>query len=122
MPLTTRRYLVIITNWLPVAISQSHKYRVFMAKKSNRSRPKQTAKKPTTAKVETVEPATVESLPPVVPEAKPVTRPRRSQPTAERMEDEYAYIVGDLRRVLILAAIMFALLIAANLILSRMVF
>jgi hypothetical protein len=36
----------------------------------------------------------------------------------ERLEDEYGYITGDLRRVFILAAAMFALLIALNLVLG----
>lgn len=35
----------------------------------------------------------------------------------EELREEYAYVLRDLRQVLILAAIMFALLIAANLIL-----
>jgi hypothetical protein len=42
----------------------------------------------------------------------------RSQVAAERIEEEYAYIIGDLRRVLILAAAMFALLIAVNVIIA----
>jgi hypothetical protein len=42
----------------------------------------------------------------------------RSQMAAERLEDEYGYITGDLRRVFILAAAMFALLIVLNLILG----
>ena len=40
----------------------------------------------------------------------------RSQAAAERIEDEYAYITDDLRRVFILAALMFALLIVVNLV------
>jgi hypothetical protein len=93
-----------------------------MAKKPNRSRPKQTTKKATVAKVDPIE--TVVEEPPVPEPPKPVlsARPKRAQAAAERLEDEYAYIVGDLRRVLILAAVMFILLIAANLILSRMAF
>lgn len=43
----------------------------------------------------------------------------RSQAASERLEDEYAYIVGDLRRVFILAGVMFALLIVLNVVLSR---
>jgi len=38
--------------------------------------------------------------------------------SAEQFHLEYAYVVKDLRRVLVLAAIMFALLIAANLLLQ----
>lgn len=41
----------------------------------------------------------------------------RSQVAAERIEDEYSHITEDLRRVFILAAAMFALLIALNIIL-----
>lgn len=43
----------------------------------------------------------------------------RSQLASERIEDEYAYITDDLRRVFILAAIMFALLIVLNIILGQ---
>lgn len=39
-------------------------------------------------------------------------------PSSEQFRLEYAYVVKDLRRVLILAALMFALLIALNLILQ----
>ena len=38
--------------------------------------------------------------------------------TTDQFQLEYAYVVKDLRRVLILAAIMFALLIALNLLLQ----
>jgi hypothetical protein len=38
--------------------------------------------------------------------------------TTDQFRQEYAYVVKDLRRVLILAAIMFALLIALNLLLQ----
>lgn len=37
--------------------------------------------------------------------------------TQEQLEEEYAYVIKDLRQILILALIMFALLIALNLIL-----
>ncbi len=40
------------------------------------------------------------------------------QSTTDQFRQEYAYVVKDLRRVLILAAIMFALLIALNLLLQ----
>ena len=36
--------------------------------------------------------------------------------TTEELEDEYAYVIRDLRQILILAVIMFALLIGLNLI------
>ena len=42
--------------------------------------------------------------------------PRRIS-TAEELEEEYAYVLRDLRHILILAAVMFALLIGLNLIL-----
>lgn len=60
----------------------------------------------------------------VEPLAEPEVRPRkftkasRSQIAAERIEDEYAYIVGDLRQVFLLAAALFALLIILNVIFS----
>ena len=38
--------------------------------------------------------------------------------TAEQFHQEYAYVVKDLRRVLVLAAIMFTLLIVINLLLQ----
>lgn len=38
-------------------------------------------------------------------------------PATEQLREEYAYVLKDLRRVFILAAIMFLLLIALNLIL-----
>lgn len=42
----------------------------------------------------------------------------KSQNAQEAFEAEYAYVLNDLRWVFILAAIMFALLIALNLILT----
>lgn len=93
-----------------------------MAKKPNRSRPKQTTKKPAAVIPEPVEEAVAESPEPIVMKAVPAAKLKRAQATPERLEDEYAYIVGDLRRVLILAAVMFILLIAANVILSRVAF
>lgn len=39
-----------------------------------------------------------------------------TDPTAEEFEQEYSYVLKDLRRVFILAAVMFVLLIALNLI------
>lgn len=42
----------------------------------------------------------------------------RSQAAAERIEDEYSYITGDLRRVFILAGFIFGLLIVLNLVLG----
>ncbi|MBX7253266.1 MAG: hypothetical protein K1X50_14895 [Candidatus Promineofilum sp.] len=95
-----------------------------MAKKTNRPKAKSTAK-PTKSAVTPVN-SDIESAPldttPAAPAAPAAPRtPRapkisRSQAAAERLEDEYAYITGDLRRVFILAALMFALLIVANLV------
>lgn len=50
-----------------------------------------------------------------------VRRPRTSTATShitdeEELREEYAYVLRDLRRVFILAGVMFALLIALNLI------
>lgn len=88
-----------------------------MAKNSKRSKVKTATKtQPNPAapdpEIEVVAPAT---------ETRPKTpKLTRSQAAAERIEDEYAYIIDDLRRVFILAAVLFALLIALNVILSRM--
>jgi hypothetical protein len=84
-----------------------------MAKKSNRAKTK-SQNRPAPR------PAVVESQPeqaaPPPAEPRPARTPKmsRSQAAAERIEDEYAYIVKDLRRVFILAAAMFLLLIALN--------
>lgn len=91
-----------------------------MAKKSNRSKTKAAAKPAVIEAPITSEPEPVTTPPlpsePRVPRAPKLTR---SQIAAERIEDEYAYITGDLRRVFILAAAMFALLIVLNIVLSR---
>lgn len=42
----------------------------------------------------------------------------RQEATAQQLEVEYSYIVKDLRRVFIIAGIMFGLLIAANVVLG----
>ena len=95
-----------------------------MAKKTNRPKAKTTAKtaKSTVAPVKSEVDAAPLGAPPAAPAAPAAPRPprapkiSRSQAAAERLEDEYAYITGDLRRVFILAALMFALLIVANLV------
>lgn len=46
--------------------------------------------------------------------AEPKIKRTRREIAAAQLEEQYAYIVDDLRRVLILAAIMFGLLIAVN--------
>ena len=91
-----------------------------MAKKSNRQKSKTTprpAAKPVEIATEVEEVTTTAAAEPRAAKAPKLSR---SQAAAERIEDEYAYILGDLRRVLILAAIMFALLIVLNIVLSRM--
>lgn len=88
-----------------------------MAKKSNRPKSK-TATRPA------AKPVVIESEPEVAPPAPAEPRaakaPKlsRSQVAAERIEDEYSFIVGDLRRVIILAVAMFALLVILNVVLS----
>lgn len=91
-----------------------------MAKKTNRPKAKPAAKP---AVKEAAIPGEIEEVaPPPAAEARAPKAPKlsRSQVAAERIEDEYAYITGDLRRVFILAAAMFALLIVLNVILTLM--
>ena len=85
-----------------------------MAKKTTRStKPKTTAKQ---ANQPIVEPQSnqADAAPGFPPRAPRAPKLSRSQAASERLEDEYGYITGDLRRVFILAAAMFALLIALN--------
>lgn len=42
-------------------------------------------------------------------------RGRQKQVSIEELQDEYSYVLKDLRRIFVLAGIMFVLLIAANL-------
>ena len=82
-----------------------------MAKKSNRPKAKPAARpvaKPEIIEAEEVAPPAAE------PRAAKTPKLSRSQAASERLEDEYGYITGDLRRGFILAAAMFALLIALN--------
>ena len=92
-----------------------------MAKKTNKQKSKSTPR-PAARPIE-VAPEVDETpvVPPAAAEPRAAKAPKlsRSQAAAERIEDEYAYILGDLRRVFILAAAMFALLIVLNIILSR---
>lgn len=91
-----------------------------MSKKKNRPKAK-VASKPVEVEVSTTRPAEEAAPPPPTTEQRVPRAPKlsRSQIAAERIEDEYAYITGDLRRVFILAAVMFALLIVLNIVLSR---
>ena len=91
-----------------------------MAKKSNRPKARPTTKpaRPDAAPIESVvETPPVESAAPRAPRPPKLSR---SQAAAGRIEDEYSFIVGDLRRVFILAAAMFALLIIINVVLGLM--
>jgi hypothetical protein len=91
-----------------------------MAKKNNRPKTKSAAKP---VPNEPATPQIIEEAAPLPAESAPrVSRaPKlsRSQAAAERIEDEYAYIAGDLRRVLLLAAAIFALLIVLNIVLGQ---
>ncbi|MBP6015254.1 MAG: hypothetical protein KA586_00895 [Candidatus Promineofilum sp.] len=93
-----------------------------MTKKSNRPKAKSSAK--TTAKAKTNDIVTTEVIPappPLPSPSRPSRTPKlsRSQIAAERIEDEYAYIADDLRRVFLLALAIFALLIVLNIVISR---
>ena len=92
-----------------------------MTKKSNRPKSKAAPKPAVKVAPITSEPEML-ATPPPAPEPRVPRAPKlsRSQIAAERIEDEYAYITGDLRRVFILAAAMFALLIVLNIILGQM--
>lgn len=90
-----------------------------MAKKSNRPKAKP-ATRPA-AKPEMIVTDPEEIAPPPAPEPRAPKAPAkstRSKAAAERIEDEYGFIVGDLRRVFLLALAMFALLIIINIVLS----
>ena len=85
-----------------------------MAKKTTRSaKSKTTAKQANQPIVEVLSNEAYASpgLPPRPPRPPKLNR---SQAASERLEDEYGFIAGDLWRVFILAAAMFALLIALN--------
>ena len=88
-----------------------------MAKKSNRPKSKPAARPAATPDI--IDTETAEAPPPAA-EARAAKAPKlsRSQAAAERIEDEYGFIVGDLRRVVLLALAMFALLIILNIVLS----
>lgn len=86
-----------------------------MAKKSTRIRKarRQAAQAQiTTEEVEETAAVVAEEVAPAP--ARPTRRSPR-QRTTESLEEEYSYVVNDLRRVFILAGIMFALLILVNL-------
>jgi hypothetical protein len=93
---------------------------VIMAKKNNRPKAKPAAKP---VPNEPAAPQIIEETAPLPAESAPrvprAPKLSRSQAAAERIEDEYAYITGDLRRVLLLAAAIFALLIVLNIVLGQ---
>jgi hypothetical protein len=78
-----------------------------MAKKVRRVKKKRTQKRQTAPQSEEAAPARAAE-----------SSRETSTSTTDQFRQEYAYVVKDLRRVLILAAIMFALLIALNLLLQ----
>lgn len=88
--------------------------------KSKRSKSKQAARQAPKPQPE-AEPV-IEAEPERAAEPRPGRTPKmtRSRAAAERIEDEYAYITKDLRRVFILAAAMFGLLIVLNIILTQL--
>ncbi len=89
-----------------------------MAKKTTRSgKPKTTAKQANQPIFE-VQSNEADAVPRATPRAPRPAKQSRSQAASERLEDEYSFISGDLRRVFILAAVMFTLLIALNVIFS----
>jgi len=95
-----------------------------MAKKTNRPKSKSTARPAAKqAAIEKASPPPAEALtetpvvtPPGPPRALRPVKQSRSQIAAEQLEEQYSFITGDLRRVFILAAAMFTLLIVANLV------
>lgn len=87
-----------------------------MAKKTNRPKPKTPPRPPQSAAepLDTVAESPAAEVAPAAPRAPRPAKQTRSQAASERLEDEYGYISGDLRRVFILAAAMFVLLIVLN--------
>jgi hypothetical protein len=97
-----------------------------MAKKRNRRTPKSTVsgRRPPGQRTPTPEeatPAAGEKLAtrPARTTARESATQTRKEATAAQLAEDYGYVAKDLRRLLLLAALMFALLIALNLILSR---
>lgn len=93
-----------------------------MAKKKRRSTSTTTPRRQATkSEIPNVDPLEMAAPPkPAAPAPRPAPKLTRQQAATERLEDEYAYVIRDLRRVFILAAIMFGLLIALNLLLGRL--
>jgi hypothetical protein len=91
-----------------------------MAKKSNRSKSTatSTAVKQTATSVEQAD-VTPSAAPAAETRLQKSQRSSRSQ-ASEKLEDTYAYIVKDLRRVFILGGAMFTLLIILNIALGML--
>ena len=87
-----------------------------MAKKTKRPQAKPAAKTAKTAAPLPIIDSAPVATPSEAPRVPRTPKVSRSQAAAERLEDEYSYITGDLRRVFLLAAAMFALLIVVNLV------
>lgn len=87
-----------------------------MAKKNNPKRKSTTKATPKPAIIEEPEPQAEAVVEARAPRA---SRETRARSEAKKLEDEYGFIIDDLRRVFILAAAMFALLIALNLVLAQ---
>ena len=90
-----------------------------MAKKSNRPKSKAAATSAAKPPIVDTPPAgeatnTSATTTSDAPRAPRPIKQSRSQVASEQLEEQYAYITGDLRRVFILAAVMFALLIGLN--------
>ena len=85
-----------------------------MAKKTTRSAKSKTTAKQANQPIVEVQSNEADASPGLPPRAPRPPKLNRSQAASERLEDEYGFIAGDLWRVFILAAVMFALLIALN--------
>lgn len=90
-----------------------------MAKKVRRAKKKRTVDETAVTPISEVQ-ASSETTADAAPKLKTRSQKRvaKKQATVEDFRQEYAYVGQDLRRVLILSAAMFALLIALNLILQ----
>ncbi len=86
-----------------------------MAKSKSRSKANR-ARKKAIAGGEVIADVPVDEDGTSAPKARKTPKLTRQEATAQQLEVEYAYIVKDLRRVFIIAGMMFGLLIAANLV------
>ncbi len=86
-----------------------------MTKSKSRSKANR-ARKKAIAGGEVIADVPVDDSAPSAPKVRKAPKLTRQEATAQQLEVEYAYIVKDLRRVFIIAGIMFGLLIAANIV------